>query len=89
MRLRHPAAPGLSDSLMVEVLIDVHLAEARAAQTGEPRDSLRAAALAAYDLDTLAFNRALDYYARHPDAYTPLYNQALDRLLSERRGIDP
>ncbi len=80
-----PAAPGLSDSLMVAVLAEVHLADARAAHTGAPRDSLRAAALAAFDLDTLAFQRALDYYAAHPDAYTLLYDRALDQLARERR----
>ena len=81
-----PAEPGLTDSLMVEVLIGVHLADARAAHTGEPRDSLRAAALAEFATDTVAFERALDYYAHHPEAYQPLYERALDRLLDERRS---
>jgi hypothetical protein len=81
-----PAKPGLSDSLMVEVLIGVHLADARAEQTGAPRDSLRAAALAEFGTDTTAFNRALDYFAHHPEAYQPLYERALDRLLDERRS---
>lgn len=80
-----PAEPGLSDSLMVEVLIGVHLADARAEHTGEPRDSLRAAALAEFGTDTVVFGRALDYYAHHPEAYQPLYERALDRLLDERR----
>jgi hypothetical protein len=82
-----PGEPGVSDSLMVEVLIGVHLADARAAQTGEPRDSLRAAALDALGTDTAAFGRALDYYAHHPDRYQPLYERALDRLLDERRRV--
>ena len=81
-----PAAPELGDSLMVDVLIEMHLADARASQTGESRDSLRAAALAAFGTDTSAFHDALDYYARHPDAYQPLYDRALDRLLNEQRG---
>lgn len=80
-----PREAGLNDSLMVEVLIGVHLADARAEQTGEPRDSLRAAALADLGTDTAAFSHALDYYARHPEAYQPLYDRALDRLLDERR----
>lgn len=80
-----PTAPNLSDSLMVSVLAEVHLADARAAHTGEPRDSLRVAALAPFDLDTLAFQRVLDYYAEHPDAYAPLYARALDLLIRERR----
>lgn len=81
----HAADPGLSDSLMVEVLAEVHLADARAAQTGQRRDSLRVAALATFDLDTLDFQRALDYYAAHPDALAPIYTRALDQLVRERR----
>jgi len=80
-----PSDPGFSDSLMVEVLIGVHLADARASHTGVSRDSLRAAALADLGTDTVAFARALDYYASHPEAYQPLYDRALDRLLDERR----
>ena len=84
-----PSAPDLTDSLMVDVLVEVHLADARASQTGEPRDSLRAAALAAFGTDTVAFHDALDYYAHHPEAYQPLYDRALDRLLNEQRGTTP
>jgi hypothetical protein len=82
-------APALGDSLMVDVLVEIHLADARASHTGEPRDSLRAAALAAFDTDTVAFHDALDYYAHHPDAYQPLYERALDRLLNEQRSAAP
>ena len=82
-----PGAPEFTDSLMVDVLVEIHLADARASHTGEPRDSLRAAALAAFDTDTAAFHDALDYYARHPEAYQPLYERALDRLLNEQRGM--
>lgn len=80
--------PDLSDSLVVEVLIDVHLADARASATGEPADSLRAEALAPHGLDTLRFRQMLDYYAARPEEYLPLYDDALDRLLREQRGVD-
>ena len=83
-----PSAPEFTDSLMVDVLVEIHLADARASHTGEPRDSLRAAALAAFGTDTTAFHDALDYYARHPEAYQPLYERALDRLLNEQRGAN-
>ena len=92
-----PAAPVLPDSAFVDVLVDVHLADARASHTGAPADSLRAAALARHGLDTTAFRRALDHYAENPDAYAPLYDEALDRLLRreeagagepESRGVD-
>lgn len=76
-----PAGPALPDSAFVDALVDVHLADARASHTGEPADSLRAAALTRHGLDTLAFHRALGHFAEHPDAYAPLYEEALDRLL--------
>lgn len=81
-----PASPGLSDSLMVEALVELHLADARAARTGEDRDSLRAAALAAHGLDTTDFAQALDYFAARPEAYHALYDRALDQLLREQHG---
>lgn len=80
------ASSELPDSLMVEVLVDVHLADARAHVTGEPADSLRAEALGRYNLDTLDLRRMLEYYAGHSDEYLPLYDDALDRLLREQRG---
>ncbi len=76
---------GLPDSVLVEVIAEVHLADARADHTGQPQDSLRAAALAPFDLDTVAFQRMLDYYAEHPAVYAPLYGQALDLLIREQR----
>ena len=82
-----PAEPGLADSLLVEALVSVHLADARAERTGADRDSLRALALTLHGTDTTAFHRALDYYAHHPEAYEPLYDRALDRLLDERRDV--
>lgn len=84
-----PEAPphGLSDSLFAEVLIDLHLADARASTTGESRDSLRIAALERRGLDTLGFQRAVRYYAGHPEPYLAHYDAALDRLLREQRGV--
>jgi len=84
-----PAAPNLPDSAFVNALVDLHLADARAGHTGEPAESLRAAALARHGLDTLALRRALEYYAAHPEAYLPLYDEALDRLLRAEPPLDP
>ena len=79
---------GVSDSLMVDVLVDVHLADARASMTAEAEDSLRAEALGRHGLDTLEFRRLLDYYAEHAGEYLPLYDAALDRLHLIQRGGD-
>ncbi|MDX1530628.1 MAG: DUF4296 domain-containing protein [Rhodothermales bacterium] len=77
----------MPDSLLVEALVELHLADARAGRTGEPRDSLRTAALAVHGLDTAAFGRALDYYADHPEAYVALYDRAIDRVLAEQQEL--
>ena len=86
---REAPPPNLPDSVMVAVLVDVHLADARADRTGAPRDSLRAAALERHGLDTLAFGRAVAYFAAHPEAYLPLYDAALDRLLRAEHPSAP
>ena len=75
---------GLGDSLFVEALVDAQLAAERAAETGEPPDSLEAAALARHGLDTTAFRRALRRLARDPEAYSALTDSAIDRLSQAR-----
>jgi hypothetical protein len=70
----------LQDSTLVEALVGVHLAAARASHTGEPIDSLRAAALARVGTDSVALHRALDAYSRRPEALVALYDRVLDRL---------
>lgn len=81
-----PAGPGIPDSLMVEALVEIHLADARAAHSGEDRDSLRARALDAHGLDTTDLARALDYFAEHPEDYQPIYDLVLDQIIREQRG---
>jgi len=74
------------DSLHAEILIDLHLADARAEVTGEPCDSLRSVALAIHQLDSLALKTILDRYAQHPEEAVALYEQAGEQLATERRG---
>ena len=74
------------DSLHAEVLVDLHLADARAEVTGEPRDSLRSVALAIHQLDSLALKTILDRYAQHPEEAVALYEQAGEQLNTEQRG---
>ena len=83
------APPPLPQARLVDVLTELHLAEARADlfQAPDARDSARTAArvavLARYDLDTLAWNRALDAFARAPDSLAAAYDSVLVRLASE------
>lgn len=76
--------PPLSDSTMVEVLIELHLAQARQKLHGDLTPARRDSILAAYDLDQEAFDAAMTYYAEHPAELAEIYRRALDRLGEER-----
>jgi hypothetical protein len=67
-----------TDSSLAVVLADLYLADARAETTGDPADSLRAAALALHGLDSAAFEQ------RFADATTtPADAAALARAASQ------
>ena len=80
------------DSTLVDALVEVHLADARAAlsdSTGRGGDSLRAVALAAHGLDAASLERALDRLARDPDRAEATYAAVTERLRGERAGVSP
>lgn len=81
--------PPVDDSVFVEVLIDLHLAEARdrlaAGRPALPRDSL----LARHGIEPATYRAALAYYAERPDAFHELYGRVLDRLHTDARGVQP
>lgn len=82
--------PPVADSTLVDVLAELHLADARAAldstRSGHA-DSLRAVALAAHDLDDAALADRLDALARAPDRLRATYDLLDTRLALERQGI--
>ena len=80
-----PVGPGgVPDGLLVEAMVDVQLAAERAAETGAPRDSLEALALARHGLDSAAFYGALQRRALDPAAFEALADSAIDRLTHAR-----
>ncbi len=80
------------DSLFVDALVDLQLADARAAlapdSLGRPAlaDSLRRAALAAHGLDADALDRQLDALADAPARARATYDAVEDRLADEQRS---
>lgn len=78
------ALPPVADSTMIQVLIELHLAEARASILNTDQTSTRDSILLRYGVDRDAFEAAIDYYARNPDAYVKIYSEALDQLSDER-----
>ena len=82
-----------ADSLFVEALADVHLADARAALDTTGRDpdalaeSLRAVALAPHRLDASALAERLDMLADDPERLRVTYDALESRLALERQGV--
>ena len=72
------------DSLDVDLMVDVHLAEARAELVGEPADSLRDEAFRLHAADSLHLNTLLAEYASEPERAVALYEKATEALNAER-----
>ncbi len=68
----------------VDVLIELHLADARQGLDYAPLPHARDSVLARYGLDATAFARLLDYYVDNPLAYAEVYEKVMDRLVEER-----
>ena len=88
-----PAAVAV-DSAFVEVLVDLHLADARASLAADPRreaalaESLRAVALAAHGLRPRDVDARLNRWAADPAVAVAHYD-ALDARLSAERVAPP
>lgn len=70
----------VADTSLVPILVDLHLADARAETTGEPSDSLRSVALTVHGLDSTAFAARLLDATRVPEDASALYQAVTDRL---------
>ena len=87
--------PAAADSTFVTALIDLHLADARAAldTTGRDRravaDSLRRRALDAHGLDSAALAARLDALADDPALARATYDAVEKRMGLERQGLTP
>lgn len=79
--------PAVPDSTLVDVLVGLHLAEARAELRSEVPEGLRDSILARHQLDVERFETLMDYYVAHPDSYAVLYRKVLNHLSNERVGM--
>ena len=86
-------APPLAPGVLAGVLVDLHLADARAdtfgplAQRDSLRQAYRADALAQHGLDSARWHDALDAFALHPEPLLAAYDSALARLAQEPSGL--
>ena len=75
------------DSLMVEIFIDTHLANARAVlgygSDGTPLDTI----IVRRGLSRKEFDHRMAFYAKHPQTYLAVHNQVMDRLGQEIRLV--
>jgi hypothetical protein len=77
--------PPMADSTLAVVLVDLHLAKARAEHEGTriARDSV----LRHHGVRPPVFEETLDYYVRHPNAYATIYERVIDSLRSLQSGL--
>ena len=85
--------PPIADSTMVEILIELHLTDARLDLQYDLLPAVRDSILFKHGLDEPRFLAILDYYADHPEEYSALYTTVLDRISDERlrqgEGLPP
>jgi len=80
--------PPLSDSTMVEVLIELHLARARHDIQQDLPPTLHDEILDAYRLTEQQFQETMAFYVDHPETYTAVYTRVMDRLAAERDPVE-
>ena len=78
------AGPSIADSTMIQLLIELHLVEARANIVQSDESTRRDSILLQYGVEREAFDAAMDYYAAHPSEFVSIYSEALDKLSDER-----
>ncbi len=75
----------LTDSLMIEIMVDIHLINARS-ELGYgvnelPLDSL----IRRHDLSRKEYDAQVAFYTEHPDTYLAILNQVVERIGQEAR----
>lgn len=77
----------LTDSLVIEVFVDINLINARAELGYGNIDITLDSILSYHGLSQNEYDQQIDYYVRHPDTYTAVLNQVTQRMAEESRAI--
>jgi hypothetical protein len=77
----------IPDSLLVDVLVEVYTATAKAHLEGTDPELARVEAIRQFGIDTVVLNRTIDYLAENPDSAAVVYKRALDSLIVEQREL--
>ena len=78
--------PPVPDSTMVDVLVELHLGQARA-ELYELPAGVEDSMLATYGVSRAELRATFDYYAEHPEVYDEVYSQVVDRLTQGQRRV--
>ena len=76
--------PPVADSVMIQVLIELHLAEARVDLFHESQTQHRDSILTKYQITQAEFEENMAFYRENPVTFHKLYSEALDHLSDER-----
>lgn len=79
-----PEEPPIPESTLIELTVELHLADARGSNLGESTRALRDSIFAWYGVDEDTYNEAVAYYAERPDEYLLFYDAVLDSLNNHR-----
>lgn len=79
--------PPLSDSTMVHLLTEMHLAAERHTVAASIPPGLRDSVFAQFSVTSAQYETTLRYYSRHPDAFETLYNTVVDSLNAARMSV--
>jgi hypothetical protein len=83
-----PSDPPLSDSTMVEVMTELHLAKARANTYGDTLyTALRDSILRQHSVSDARFDDALRYYSERPSEYLAIHRAMEDSLEAGRQRL--
>ena len=80
--------PSLSDSLLVNVLTEIHLADARIALDADVPEQLRDSVLEKFGVSKNEFDESIVFLAEHPDRLAEIYGQVVDRLVAESKNLN-
>ena len=84
-----PGAAPAVDSTLVDLLVDLHLADARGEGDAAAADSLRQLVYRLHDTDSTRLQERLDRLASEPGAALDLVEAVEVRLSDERNGLGP
>ncbi len=80
--------PPVDDSVLVNVLTELHLADSRMLLDEHAPDSLRAFILAKYQINETLLHESITYLSDHPDELALLYTRVVDKIVASTEASE-